>query len=172
FQPTQCGQDSVLQNPGALGPAWFVQTVKYAATPKAVMDGLTGLDTRDTAIAFETDRGKISYDAPAAGDTIMLSKADNDEMLYQSQTTAKRFAVFSEVFYDRGWKAYIDGAETPIVRTNYVLRGITIPSGKHNIRFAFTPASYYTGRTIQIIASILLLVLLIASIAMTWRRKN
>lgn len=174
FQPTQDGHDSVMLNPGALGPAWFVQTVKYAATPKAVMDGLTGLDTKDTAILFTKDQGKAVYDAASAGDTITLQKPDNDEMIYESHTTGRRFAVFSEIFYDRGWHAYIDDSETeiPIIRTNYVLRGLSVPAGKHTIRFTFHPASFYTGKTLQMLAGLALLVLLIAAAAMEWRSKK
>ena len=174
FQPTPDGHDSVILNPGALGPAWFVRTVKYAPTPKAVMDGLTGLDTKDTAVLFTKDQGKAVYDAAAAGDTISLQKADNDEMIYESQTSGKRFAVFSEVFYDRGWHAYIDDSdtETPIIRTNYVLRGLSIPAGKHRIRFTFHPASFYTGKTLQLLAGLALLLLLIAAAAMEWRGRK
>jgi hypothetical protein len=174
FQPTQNGHDSVMLNPGALGPAWFVQTVKYAATPKTVMDGLTGLDTKDTAVLFTKDQGKAVYDPASAGDTITLQKADNDEMIYESHTSGRRFAVFSEVFYDRGWHAYIDDTdtETPIIRTNYVLRGLSIPAGKHTIRFTFHPASFYTGKTLQLLAGLALLILLIAAAAMEWRRRK
>jgi hypothetical protein len=172
FQPTPNGHDSVILNPGALGPAWFVQTVKYAATPRAVMDGLTGLDTKDTALLFSSDRLAIgvpdSAGAASPGDTITLQKPDNDEMIYNSQTSGRRFAVFSEVFYDRGWHAYIDGTETPIIRTNYVLRGLSVPAGKHTIRFTFHPASFYTGKTLQMLAGLVLLVLLIAAAAMEW----
>jgi uncharacterized membrane protein YfhO len=146
------------------------------------MDALTGLDTKDTAIVFSADSGKVGYDAQpvsdsamtaAAGpgigrDTIELTKNDNDEMDYSSVASRKRFAVFSEVYYDRGWKAYIDGAETPIIRTNYMLRGLSIPAGKHEIRFVFHPASYYTGWTLQILAGLVLLVLLVWAGVMEW----
>lgn len=173
FQPAQNGHDSVMVNPGALGPAWFVQTVKYAATPKAVMDGLTGLDTRDTAILFSSDRSAIglpgSIDAPAAGDTITLQKSDNDEMIYESRTSGKRFAVFSEIYYNRGWHAYVDETEIPIIRTNYVLRGLSVPAGKHTIRFTFHPASFYTGKRLQLLAGLALVVLLIGAVVMEWR---
>jgi uncharacterized membrane protein YfhO len=50
----------------------------------------------------------------------------------------------------------IDNAEAPIVRTNFALRGLVIPAGSHSIKFEFHPSSYYTGRTIQIVASIIL----------------
>jgi hypothetical protein len=188
FQQTQDGKEHVAQNPDALGAAWFVRSVRFKATPQQVMDALTGLDTKDTAIAFSADSGKLAYDAPPAGDsamtagagkgpgsavdTIELTKNDNDEMDYSSVTSRKRFAVFSEVFYDRGWKAYIDGAETPIIRTNYMLRGLSVPAGKHDIRFAFHPASYYTGRTVGIMASFVLLALLLWAGVMEWRNAK
>jgi hypothetical protein len=176
FQPARDGRDSVLLNPGALGPAWFVQTVKYAPTSKAVMDGLTNLDTRDTAILFDKDHAaagiSASIAAPAPGDTISLQKSDNDEMIYSSQTRGKRFAVFSEIFYDRGWHAYVDETETPIIRTNYVLRGLILPAGKHTIRFTFHPASFYTGQTLQGVAGFALLVLLIGTVVMEWRGRR
>ena len=90
-------------------------------------------------------------------------------MDYSAITPIKRFAVFSEVFYDRGWKAYIDDAETPIIRTNYMLRGLSVPAGKHNIRFVFHPVSYYTGRTLQILAGFVLLALLFWASIAEWR---
>ena len=190
FQQTQDGKDHVMQNPGALGAAWFVQSVRYKPTPQQVMDALTGLDTKDTAIVFIADSGKLAYEAPPVSDsattagagqvtagagpgsphdTIELTKNDNDEMDYSSVTSRKRFAVFSEVFYDRGWKAYIDDAETPIIRTNYMLRGLSVPAGKHDIRFVFHPASYYTGRMLQILAGFVLLALLLWAGVMEWR---
>jgi hypothetical protein len=183
FQQTQDGKDRLAQNPDALGAAWFVRSVRFKPTPQQVMDALTGLDTKDTAIAFSADSGKLAYDAPpvndsamtagagpgSAHDTIELTKNDNDEMDYSSVTSRKRFAVFSEVFYDRGWKAYIDDAETPVIRTNYMLRGLSVPAGKHDIRFVFHPASYYTGRTLQILAGFILLALLLWAGVMEWR---
>lgn len=164
IQPTATGRDSVLINPDALGPAWFVKAVRYESTPKAVMDALTGLNTKDTAILFsgQSTIGPSDF-STAANDTISLQKADNDEMIYQSQTSRPRFTVFSEVYYDRGWHAYIDEKEHPIIRTNYVLRGLLVPEGRHTIRFEFHPASFYTGQTIQIISAIVLLLLLMAA---------
>jgi hypothetical protein len=183
FQQSQDGKEHVAQNPDALGAAWFVRSVRFKQTPQQVMDALTGLDTKDTAIVFSADSGKAVYDAPPVSDsamtagagpgsphdTIELTKNDNDEMDYSSAASRKRFAVFSEVFYDRGWKAYIDDAETPIIRTNYMLRGLSVPSGKHDIRFVFHPASYYTSRTLQILAGFILLALLLWAGIAEWR---
>jgi len=168
FRPTRDGHDSVAFNPDALGPAWLVRSVRYASSPRAAMDALTSLDTKDTAVLFSNDR--VTVGAATSTDTITLTKADNDEMVYESNTGSRRFAVFSEIYYNRGWHAYIDNQETPIIRTNYVLRGLSLPPGHHTIRFAFHPSSYYTGMTLQLISGIVLLLLLLAAAILQWRK--
>ncbi|WP_431213303.1 YfhO family protein [Puia sp. P3] len=80
-------------------------------------------------------------------------------MTYLSETTDNRFAVFSEVFYKRGWRAWIDNKEAPIIRTNYVLRGLSVPAGRHIIRFFFRPLSFYLGRQLQWMASIIFMMM-------------
>ncbi len=181
--PTAGGRaDSAALNPSALGPVWFVRGLRYAPDPRAVMDGLTDLDTKDTALLLASDSagiGKLAIHAAtlsgdslndknkltdvAVQDSIYLIHNDNDQMTYHSTSSRARFAVFSEVYYDRGWYASIDGNAMPIIRTNFVLRGLTVPPGQHDIRFTFHPRSYYTGRTIQLIAGILLFALLAAA---------
>ena len=175
--PTADGRgDSAALNPDALGPVWFVRGIRYAPTPRAVMDALTGLDTKDTAILFTADAAATAgikpippQDDTTSRDSIVLIHNDNDEMTYHSTSVNARLAVFSEVYYNRGWKAYIDGTEASIIRTDFALRGLAVPAGTHDIRFTFHPASYYTGRTIQVIASILLLILLFLAAVKEWR---
>ena len=70
-----------------------------------------------------------------------LVKNDNDGISYTASTTKNQLAVFSEIYYPLGWKAYVDDIETPIVKVNYVLRGIVVPSGNHKIKFELKPAS-------------------------------
>jgi hypothetical protein len=190
LQPSRTGRDSVVVNPGALGAAWFVLEGKAVETPSAMMDSLTNLDPREAAVLFGTDKKKIweemmtknqqpgsesqadSMEAALKNDSIQLVKNDNDEMEYQSVSGSMRFAVFSEVYYDRGWKACIDGTETPIYRTDYVLRGLLLPAGRHRIRFVFHPASFYTGQLLQGIASVVLLLLFAGAIGVEWRGRK
>jgi len=139
------------------------------------MDALTHLDTRDSAVLFVADQATIPVGAtgtPNPGDSIWLEKNDNDEMTYRDNTTTPRFAVFSEVYYNRGWHAYIDDKEAPIVRTNFVLRGLALPAGSHTIRFEFHPASFYTGKIIQIAATVLIIVLLVLAGLDIRRRRS
>jgi len=85
---------------------------------------------------------------------------------------ADQFAVFSEVYYKSGWKAYIDEKEAPIVKVNYILRGLAVPAGKHDIKFEFKPQGYYKGRSLTSIFSIVLLAILAIGIFMEWRSRN
>ena len=92
-------------------------------------------------------------------------------MVYSSQSTSEQLAVFSEIYYEKGWQAYIDGEKTDHLRVNYILRGMVVPGGTHEIVFEFHPRSYYTGSTISIIGSLLLLLLFLGAIYMQYRNK-
>jgi uncharacterized membrane protein YfhO len=130
------------------------------------MNQLTHFNPKDTAIVFSADSANVRFN-PVAADTtgtITLVKNDNDEITYLSQSPGERFAVFSEVYYNRGWRAWIDDHEAPIIRTNYVLRGLSIPPGRHIIRFFFRPLSYYLGRQIQWMASVIFLLMMVGAI--------
>ena len=101
-----------------------------------------------------------------------MTKFDNDQINYQSQTNSEQLAVFSEIYY-KDWKAYVDGKETPILKVNYVLRALVIPAGKHEIVFKFEPAVYYTSRTISSISNWLIILLLLASAGyLVYNNKN
>jgi hypothetical protein len=165
IKPAKSGGDSVFRNKGSLGPVWFVQGVRFEPAANDVMNALTHFDPKDTAIVFTIDSSNVRL--AASGDTagtITLVKNDNDEITYLSQAPGQRFAVFSEVYYNRGWRAWIDDHEAPIVRTNYVLRGLSVPPGRHIIRFFFRPLSYYLGRQIQWMASIIFLLMMTGAI--------
>ncbi|RYY43008.1 MAG: hypothetical protein EOO06_20330 [Chitinophagaceae bacterium] len=176
IQKDQQGADQVYPNPDALGAAWFVKAIRFENDPRSVMNALTNFSPRDTAILFAADKQKVPANlATDSTGTITLLNNDNDIVTYQSNSAAEGFAVFSEVYYDKGWKAYIDNKETPIIRTNYVLRGLVIPAGQHQIRFEFKPASFYTGQTITQIANIIILLALIAAAYFVYRngrKKN
>ena len=80
--------------------------------------------------------------------------------------------MLSEIYYPAGWKAFIDNKEVPIIRVNYVLRGISVPAGNHAIQFRFEPQGYLTGKSLTTIFSWLMLVALVAAAYLTWRQTQ
>jgi hypothetical protein len=168
----QTGAPLVQQNSNALGACWFVNGIRSEKGPAEVMNALTSFNPKDTAVIEQKDLAGIQIDKIKDSlSSIVLLNNNNDIVRYQSTAKTTNFAVFSEVFYDAGWIATIDGKETPIIQTNYVLRGLVIPSGKHEIVFSFKPASFYTGNKAAIGSSVIIWLLLIAAIG-SGLRKN
>jgi len=83
---------------------------------------------------------------------------------YKTKAASEQLAVFSEIYYSKGWNAYIDGEKVPYLRANYVLRAMAVPAGQHNIEFKFEPRIWVIGERISFISSLLLILLLIAVI--------
>ena len=91
---------------------------------------------------------------------IELIKYQPDELIYKYSAQAEKLVIFSEIYYPAGWKCYIDGKEAEYFRANYILRGMVVPSGDHEIKFVFQPSSYIVGNKISLASSILLILLL------------
>ena len=164
---------SFIKNDRAMGNSWLVKNILYVNSARAEIDSLDTFDPNETAIVQESFRSSIPnppvFDSAA---TISLVKNDNDVVTYTSNAAGNQFAVFSEVYYKSGWKAYIDGKEAPIIKVNYVLRGLSLPAGKHDIKFEFKPEGYYNGKKMTSIFSIILVVILAAGIFMEWRNRK
>jgi hypothetical protein len=156
----------VIKNPLALGTSWFVDEILWADNPDDEIAKLRDLNPSRTVVI---DKRFESYFAgsnwkPARESALSFTSYKPDELVYQSTTTTEAFGVFSEVFYkgNKNWKAYIDGVEAEFIQVNYVLRGMLIPAGEHEIVFKYRPAAYYTGENISMAGSILLLLLTIS----------
>ena len=158
-------------NTGALGNAWFVKGIEFKKGPRAVIDHLSNFNPKDTAVMDEQDKiealAELQVDSNAR---IQLVDNKNDEVNYTAKTNVKQLAVFSEIYYKDGWKAYVDEKETPIVKVNYVLRGLVIPAGDHTIKFEFKPDSIANTQKLAGVASILLWLGLIASVALAFQQ--
>jgi len=165
----------VIPNAQALGPVWFVKTIKWVNGPKEEMDALTTFNPKDTAVidkSFEkTANQPFTYDSAAQIQRVPNGD-DHDIVTYQSKAATPQFAVFSEVYYDKGWKAFIDGKEVPYVKANYVLRALPVPAGDHKIEFKFEPSSYKIGSMVTLICSALMLLLLGLGLWKAWNKKE
>jgi hypothetical protein len=170
----QNNQGLVAQvNPEALGPVWFVKALDFKKGPAAVMSALTNFNPKDTAVLDEAVKGNLT--AGTQRDSTAFIKMlynDNDIVAYQSSSKNTEYAVFSEIYYDAGWTATIDGKEAPIVRTNYVLRGLQVPAGNHNIVFQFKPKSFINSNRAGIGASVVIWLLLIGAVVAGFRKPK
>ncbi len=154
-------QPVARQNPSALGNAWFVNKFRIVENPDEEIGALTDFDPSQEAIVdkrFEEYLQGLNPGIDSASSISLISYLPND-LIYESSTTKEGLAVFSEIYYKEGWKAFIDGKETPYIRVNYVLRALRIPAGEHKIEFKFHPQLYYTGQKISLASSIILLLL-------------
>ena len=170
----QSSQEIVQRNPGAMGNAWFVNEVEFAANADSEMNALTGFDPKSKAIVdvrYKAEVGNISLIKDSTAN-IKLSSYSPMELNYQAESKSGGFAVFSEIYYPAGWNAFVNGKPANIIRTNYVLRGLNLPAGKNEIKFKFEPNSYYTGEKIALVASILTVILLLAAIYFEFKNRN
>jgi len=133
-------QRGVVQNPDAMGNAWFVDEVQFVPTPDDESAALNTLDLQKTAVADEKFREVLTCDPqPSAGDKIVLTEYQPNKLLYTSNCASNRVAVFSEIYYPEGWHIEVDGKEIALGRANYVLRAAVLPAGEHNITMYFKP---------------------------------
>lgn len=152
--PDQSGVLQVQQNPDANGNVWFVNTLKKVQNATQEMNTLDSLDTKTTAIVdvnmfSELENFSIQKDSTAS---ISIEKYAVTSLTYQSTSQKEQFAVFSEIYYDKGWNAYIDGKLVPHYSVNYVLRGMKIPAGNHRIEFKFEPKVIQQGSLISLVS--------------------
>ncbi len=170
------GNPQSLENPNANGSAWFVSKVKDVMTADEEMKALDKLRTKEEAvISFASNNamsiksmGRISKDSTS---TIELISYKPNHLKYTSNNANNGFGVFSEMYYEKGWKATIDGKDAEILNVNYVLRGLEIPSGKHTIEFKFEPEVVKTGSTIALISTLLMLISIGLGV-FYWRKQH
>ncbi|HEU4717916.1 MAG TPA: YfhO family protein, partial [Bacteroidia bacterium] len=138
--------------------AWFVSNVKMVANPDSEITAVKTFNPASTAVVDKVFQDKLGdvKTAPDPNSSIRLTSYEPNDLKYESNSSSEQFAVFSEVYYDKGWNAYIDGKEAPYVRADFVLRAMKVPAGKHEIEFKFEPSFYYTGEKIALAGSILL----------------
>ena len=167
------GQPVARLNPGAYGPCWLVKAIHYVKDGNEEMKALDSINVRDTAIVQQQFASKVKF-APVADSTasIRLIENDNDKITYKSSARTNQFAVFSEIYYDKGWDVYLDGNKTDYLRVDYLLRGMAIPAGDHNIEFRFEPHSYKLGMMLTSWFSLLIYLLLIAAAAVEWKKRK
>jgi hypothetical protein len=153
--------NEAIPNPFANGNAWFVENVKTVdnADQEMLALGDSTIDLKSTTVInikdFKNVQAPEQFDSKA---TIELTKYGLNHLKYKSISSFTGPVIFSEIYYPKGWNCYIDGKLVETFRANYVLRGVMVPKGKHEIIWKFEPDSMKTGSLISGIGSTLLII--------------
>jgi len=163
------GQDNqpvAQRNPEALGNAWFVENYRIVPDADAEIDALSDFNPSrevivDERFAHHVEGKEFTKDTNSS---IKLVSYEPNHLVYEATCTEQELAVFSEIYYPKGWNVSIDDEPADHFRVNYVLRAMVIPEGEHTIEFKFHPKSYFIGNKISLASSVILLLLFFAII--------
>lgn len=162
-----------LVNPHPNGNAWFVSEIHIATDANEEMRLVGDIDTKTEMVIDKEYASKVN--AITTTDTsaqIILKSYKPNHLVYQFSSTTDQTAVFSEIYYDKGWNAYINGEKQDYIRANYLLRAMQLKAGDYEIVFKFEPTSYSTGNTIALISSLLLILWLAGYGFLIWKKKK
>lgn len=158
-QDPKNGSYKMQRNPTAAGHAWIVQNVQFAKDADEEMKAISSFDPKKEAIVDIRYKSLIDTKRVGADPSafIKLDSYHPDHLVYSYSAPRDVIAVFSEIYYDKGWNMYVDGVKKPYFRADYVLRAAQLEAGNHKVEFKFEPVSYYMGEKISLAGSILLL---------------
>jgi hypothetical protein len=163
--------NNIILNQGANGNAWFVKELMQVSSPTEELKKTGEINTKDVAVIdnskFKTQDLKFSYDSAAS---ILLKDFTPPRLKYESQSAVDGLVVFSEIYYPKGWHAFIDGKETEILRADYVLRALSVPAGKHDIEFKFEPKPYVIGNKVTLASSWVVLLISLGCLGLSMKK--
>ena len=159
-----------LVNPHANGNAWFVKNIRVAADANEEMKLVGEINTKTEMVVDKSFAAQLPTTLTADSTAhIALTSYKPNDLIYNFSSKSDQVAVFSEIYYDKGWTAYIGGKEVPYVRANYLLRAMPLKAGNYDIEFRFEPKSYSYGNMAALISSIVLLVCILAFLFWQWK---
>jgi hypothetical protein len=158
-------------NPNANGNAWIVNDIKVVENADSAIVNLPKIDTKTQAIV---EKEYADFVAPNStidsAASVKLTSYHPEKLEYSYSAETDNNVAFSEVFYDKGWNAFIDNQPVDHFRLNYILRGLKVPAGKHSIRFEYNPKTFQTGSILAMTFGSLIYLLIGLSIFL-WVRK-
>lgn len=163
-----------IKNPNSMGNVWFVEKCKIAANANEEIESVSKIDISNTAVVDKQFSNLVSgknFRIDPSSEISLKSYVPN-KLVYSSKSNSEQLAVFSEIYYPKGWIASIDGKETPHFRANYVLRSMVIPAGNHEIVFEFKPSIYNKGTKIAFASSALLLLAFGGFLFLEYRKRS
>ena len=165
----------VQRNPEALGNCWFVQEIRCVDDANAEILALNDFDPATTAVVdnslFSIPNSQFAIDSSDHIEMVHQHPYNPDYLKYTSHTSGDQLAVFSEIYYDPDWRAYIDGKPAEYIRANYILRAMVIPAGDHVIEFKNDAPLFHKMNTVTLLGSVVLVLLAAGAIVLCYRKK-
>ena len=152
-----------VPNKHALGSAWLVDGFKIVDNADQEIMAIGQIDPSKEVVVnkiFANDLTGLALKKDSTS-IISLTSYSPNKLEYNFRGEGSHLAVFSEIYYPKGWNAYLDGKNVPYFQADYVLRAMVVPAGNHKIEFRFEPKSFIMGSTISTWSSLILLLLLI-----------
>ncbi len=167
-------EPQAVPNPHANGNAWFVSDVEFVKTPNEEIRRIGEIDSKKTAIIAASDQNYFDGKPLAADSTayLKLTKYKADELEFSAQSKTPQLAVFSEIYYPKGWKVFVDEKEVPYIKANYLLRAVHVPGGIHTVRMVFEPEVIEKGKLISTISFGFFLLLSVGGVYFMFRQRK
>ncbi len=162
-----------IVNPNVLGDAWFVNKVYAVETPDEAIEAIGDVPLDKQAIINVSEFESLeTYKVDSVSGSINLKAYEPNHLTYAYEAPQDQLAVFSQVYYPKGWNAYVDGEKVEVYRANYILRAAMLPAGKHTVEFKFEPKSYKAGQIVAAISSLLILLVLLYMGYSTYKKRE
>jgi len=152
-----------LRNPHAMGHAWLVNGVKLVENADEEYLALGNTDLTKVAVVDRRFKDLLpeNLGPQEARGTVELTEYRPNKMTYRVSLDQRALVVFSDVYYEGGWQATIDGEPASLLRANYILRALPVDAGEHTLEFAFVFEPFEKGEKISLVGSWLVLLLLL-----------
>ncbi|WP_085537161.1 YfhO family protein [Massilibacteroides vaginae] len=159
-------EQTPIRNPFAYGNAWFVSEVKMVENADAEIAALNEISPLRTAVVDQRFAADLAGFVPVVDSTatITMTAYRPNRLTYVTETTSDQLAVFSEIYYEPGWRVTVDGQPASHFRADWTLRAMLVPAGKHEIVFEFYPETYVLAANVSAYSSFLILLLFIAAV--------
>ena len=159
--------EKLYRNNDYLPRVSFVNSVEV----KSGIDILNSMQMKQNVMPFnpkevayvEEDLG-FKIDTIGAGSNAKIVNYENEYIKVEAESAGNQLLLFSEIYYPPAWKAYVDGKEVNIIKTNYFMRSVVVPSGKHTIEMKYESGTFETGRTLSAVTNILLVLALLGGL--------
>ena len=161
----QEGEKQIFKNEFSSGSAWFVKENINVFDDDQEIKSLDTLNYKEISVS-QSFESKKYYNNTSS---IVVAEKKSDYIRYDVSSDDTGLIIFSEIFYPKGWKAYINDEEVTIERFNYILRGLEVPKGKHRLEFVFDPTIVKLSSNISLFSTLGFMFIILVMIL---KRKN